>query len=431
MGGGSVASKSVAVTVKDLSPDQREAYDGILAWATQPERQRSKPVLSLAGFAGSGKSSLTGIIGNLPQLQPIAFCAFTGKASSVLRGKLASLKPRSRCYNQENPAPSPKYQTSFCSTIHSLIFVPIIVKEQIVGWEKREELDADYKLIIIDEMSMVNDEMLLDLRSFGIPILAVGDHGQLAPVSGTGSLMANPDLRLEKIHRQAEGNPIIALSKSIRETGRLDKSLAGEHIKFARLSGLDRLLEERYSGDPDLDELVTIVYTNARRVGLNLKARKLLTKSGPPNVGDQLVCLKNVKGHPVYNGMRGIVTKSNGRDPKYPWQFKADVIFDDGTTFSPSMCVQQFNRDKTFNQLEDVSEAIERSAKRQVKLWSWQDVGHLFDFGYTLTAHKSQGSSFKDVMVIVDMPSGVGEMDRRKWIYTSITRSSDKLVVIE
>ena len=51
---------------------------------------------------------------------------------------------------------------------------------------------------------MVDDAMLDDLRGYNVPILAVGDHGQLPPVSGTGSLMKNQNLRLEQIHRQAE-----------------------------------------------------------------------------------------------------------------------------------------------------------------------------------------------------------------------------------
>ena len=107
-------------------------------------------------------------------------------------------------------------------------------------------LDRNYGLIIVDEASMVDDMMIRDLRSFGVPILAVGDHGQLPPVGGVGSLMKNPNLRLEQIHRQAEGNPIIALSKMMREEGRLPESMPGDAVRFERLRFVDKLIEERY-----------------------------------------------------------------------------------------------------------------------------------------------------------------------------------------
>ena len=49
---------------------------------------------------------------------------------------------------------------------------------------------------------------------FGVPIIVVGDHGQLPPVKGKFNLMENPIFKLEQIHRQAADNPIIKLSES-------------------------------------------------------------------------------------------------------------------------------------------------------------------------------------------------------------------------
>ena len=57
---------------------------------------------------------------------------------------------------------------------------------------KKTDKIPNYKLIVIDEVSMVDDKMMKDLLSFGIPVLAVGDPGQLAPISGTASYLSNP-----------------------------------------------------------------------------------------------------------------------------------------------------------------------------------------------------------------------------------------------
>ena len=72
--------------VADLSPDQRAAYAGVVQWAK--ERPMDKQVLILTGEAGSGTSSLLGLLAREPGLGPRAFATPTGKAASVLRRKL-------------------------------------------------------------------------------------------------------------------------------------------------------------------------------------------------------------------------------------------------------------------------------------------------------------------------------------------------------
>ena len=61
----------------------------------------------------------------------------------------------------------------------------------IVRWVKKEDIAFD--LIFIDEASMVNKEIWFDLLDYKIPIVAVGDHGQLPPVADNFSLMQNPN----------------------------------------------------------------------------------------------------------------------------------------------------------------------------------------------------------------------------------------------
>ena len=46
---------------------------------------------------------------------------------------------------------------------------------------------AHAKLIVLDEVSMVGEEMARDLMSFGKPILVLGDPGQLPPIKGEGA----------------------------------------------------------------------------------------------------------------------------------------------------------------------------------------------------------------------------------------------------
>ncbi|MFN9959486.1 MAG: hypothetical protein ACK55I_40875, partial [bacterium] len=50
---------------------------------------------------------------------------------------------------------------------------------------------------------MVGKTIYEDLRSFGKPLIFVGDHGQLEPIGDDFNLMREPDYRLETIHRNA------------------------------------------------------------------------------------------------------------------------------------------------------------------------------------------------------------------------------------
>lgn len=383
----------------------------------------------------TGKSSILGVFAH-ETTKLVAFVAFTGRAASVLKRKLGAcdvpttnlLLARGGKNGEENPIAGysyssldPQMDLPFCGTIHRLLYKPVVnvATEEITGWTKREELDRDYGLIVIDEASMVGDEMLADLQRHGVPIMAVGDHGQLPPVMSKGSLMANPMLKLEKIHRQAEGSPIIQLSKAIREQGRFDYELECETLQFKNKKNIEGVLGEAYEKDSPLD-VGALCWMNKNRVLLNAKARKVLGYSGPPAENEIILWLKNVP--PVYNGMRGILA-ADSIQQKPAWRLSIEASFpEEGiSTLRYLVCSAQFHRDKTFASIEELQE-------RGIDAKKMSDAGNLADFGYALTVHKSQGSSFKHAVVYMDM--GREKDEWRRWTYTAVTRASERLTVL-
>ncbi len=152
------------------SPQQDEALKEAAAWLKRGDRQ----VFRLFGFAGTGKTTLArhlaeGIDGD------VCFGAFTGKAAHVLRQK--------GCED--------------AGTIHSLIYRPRSAKEEDdlddddddSGPQfaiKRDSQASTASLIVIDECSMVDEDLGKDLLSFGTPVLVLGDPAQLPPVKGGG-----------------------------------------------------------------------------------------------------------------------------------------------------------------------------------------------------------------------------------------------------
>lgn len=431
---------------QDLSPDQLEAFDAIASWVSAA----SSPTLTLGGFAGTGKTTVLSVFAREAAVSPIAFVAYTGKAASVLGRKMRAegiecvgktLSPRDK---REGVTFGDK---PYCGTIHSLIYKPCKCTEPVpkgaephkrpcpqCGEKRfalRDDLDRDYRLIVVDEASMVSDEMLQDLKSFGVPILAVGDHGQLPPVKGAGSLMRHPQIRLERIHRQAEKNPIIALSKAIRESGDFDTVFAdGNLVRFGSLRGLKDEVTRRFSRDTTRETLfdtALLCYTNKRRVGLNQLARQARGFRGPPGLSEQVICLRNMRSRGVFNGMRGsLVSPATQPKPEdTPWLWRASIEFpDEGIAAQDfDLCGDQFNREKTFDDPATMRE------ETGAEVYSWDYMGSLFDFGYAMTVHKAQGSGWGDVLVVAET-YGMDRETSMRWKYTAVTRSSERLTVL-
>jgi exodeoxyribonuclease V len=443
-----------ALTVADLSEDQAEVFDHLSRWAIGKwnpiNESGSRRVLAIGGFAGSGKSTLLSVFASTTKLL-VAYVAFTGRAASVLDRKLRACGVKTttglkrgkddarRGYanlfddtlgGDKNPA--------LCTTIHRLLYRPVVDEktEELRGFAKRSMLDRKYDLIVIDEASLVGDEMLEDLKVHGVPILAVGDHGQLPPVMSSGSCVANPDLQLEKIHRQALGNPIIKLSRGLRLHGELrDKYQDGDRVIFAPKAALHETLR-----NADLRSLSTgvLCWMNKTRITLNGAARKAAGFMGPPKKGEIVISLKNKP--PVYNGMRGVLAEDaqvnkaeicglTGLAEFEPgpkaWELYAKIAFpDEGLPASRhTLCAAQFNREKAFVDVEELRE-------RGIDVRSMGMAGELYDFGYALTVHKSQGSSFEHAIVYCDRPQKPHEEDWRRWIYTAVTRASERVTVL-
>ncbi len=93
----------------------------------------------------------------------------------------------------------------------------------------RRSAVADAKLVIIDECSMVDEELGKDLLSFGTKVLVLGDPAQLPPIQGGGFFTAaEPDAMLTEVHRQAQDDPIVRMSMDIREGRELEIGRHGE-----------------------------------------------------------------------------------------------------------------------------------------------------------------------------------------------------------
>ena len=397
-----------------LSKDQKKALDQILIWWEYGTP--SPQVLTMGGYAGTGKSTLIGVLSTyLPENLTIAYAAYTGRAASVLRSKLP-----------------PKF-SSLCSTIHGLIYEPRYGSTgKFLKWKKRTGIGAD--LIILDESSMIGKGIFEDLMSYGIPILAVGDHFQLPPVDTNKgfNLMSDPEIRLEKVHRQAEGNPIIKLSMDIRNFQNISIGVHGNGAAKVRSS--HPIVEQFIKKSGTFENTMILCGYNSSRVAINKKIRSDKGFGGlDPQSGERIICLKNnnnSKNIPIFNGLLGTVIYSHDKDTHFVVEYSID-----GEQESYFGCVSK----DAFNITKPEIKHGLRSKKDLVEYLDFSPSGDpiielvfpdYFDYGYSLSTHKAQGSQAYRVMVMEERLPTSTEEEWYRWMYTAITRATDQILIV-
>jgi exodeoxyribonuclease-5 len=240
-----------------LSDTQNKAANGIIECFVNNQK-----IVKLAGFAGTGKTTIIRDIiqkyKSIKNLKSIAYVTFTGKASTVLNSKISDIMDKQ----------------DFCGTIHSLIYKPVFKKDILTGksiiskWVRADSLP--YELIVVDESSMLPNDILNDLKTYNIPMLLVGDHGQLPPVSeNQESVLINPDFVLTEIHRQCENNPIIKLSQYVRNMGILPNSAIWSKEVFKLSWNHDKCKELFYNINFNNNDLIVLCAFNKTRVKIN------------------------------------------------------------------------------------------------------------------------------------------------------------------
>ena len=385
-----------------LSTQQRNAVDAISRWMKSDQQ-----VFRLFGYAGTGKTTLAKYIAEGPTL----FCAFTGKAAYVLRQKdceaftihqlIYCLKERSR--NKLKELELELANTEDAAEIEKL--------EKQIDFEHKRLNSPSFVLnpdspvktadcVVVDECSMVNEQMAKDLMSFGTKILVLGDPAQLPPVFGTGYfIQAQPDFMLTEIHRQAKDNPIIDLATKVRQQKYLEPD--GDMVVPWGSVTPEEVLE--------YDQV--LVGRNRTRKATNHKIRGLLKRySNTPVTGDRLVCLRNDHEVGLLNG--GI------------WEVES--CYDVGDKFL-NLIIKDPETDSGFLAVEAHRHYFMDEEDRPLPWWIRKEAQE-FDYGFALTVHKSQGSQWDKVLIFDE--SGVFGRDQHKWLYTAVTRAAKQVKVV-
>lgn len=389
-----------------FSPQQDAALVKCAEWF----KNRDKPWFYLAGYAGTGKTTLAQHLAQ-DVSGSVLYGAYTGKAAGVMRNSgcigattihrlmyVAVEKSKRKLMELEMQLKAATEQ----SDIDAIKREIKEVKESLKVPRFERDPNAPIKrasLVVIDECSMVNGKTADDLMSYDVPILVLGDPAQLPPVGGAGFFTRQePDVMLTEIHRQAKDSPIIRMATDVRENGRVR---VGEY-------GDSRVLPMGEKVPPEeallFDQM--LVGRNSTRKALNKRVRGLKNfQHELPEVGDKIVCLKNNHDLGLLNGEVWLTTRA------YPGEDRVGLWIT--------------NEETEAELVVDAHAAPFRG--EDLDPWTRNEAEE-FDYGYGLTVHKAQGSQWGSVLVF-DESSAFPRTQRRNWLYTAITRASDRVTI--
>ena len=405
-----------------LTSEQAKALKDILRWALT----KSSPwIFTVAGYAGTGKTTLLrALIKELAEGSYIC-CAPTGKAASVLRGKVPGLIVRTihQVLYQPQGKGLEEYERLMAEIteakgkgIDSTALEKELsdererLKKEKVRFTVKPGQDISNKLLIVDEASMVSAAMLEDFKNTRCKVLFVGDSGQLPPVKAAEWFIEHQhDVSLVKIMRQEADNPIIRLSMAIRE-GEVD-------VTQFRTGTCRIVFKEEVQTQEWLDADQIITGSNASRRRINRFMRKRLERGGPsglPVDKDKMICLKNdhYQLPPWINGIQFLVTE-DCQDP-------GDGFYHLAMDYNGvKQTLDWYDYHCRVHYFPDLSE-------EPIQMRSG-----LFeaDYAYAVTVHKSQGSEWDKVVVADDRMMSHDKEFRKRWLYTAVTRARKELII--
>lgn len=412
-------------------------------------------VFVLNGKGGTGKTTVVkGIVEVLSAMgYSYQACALSGKASQVLLSK-----------------------DIISATIHRTFEIGI-KKDADAG----EDNYVNHEVIVVDESSMVNASLfsiLLSKIRSGSKIILVGDSGQLSGI-GHGDVLRDlletkffKTVELMQIHRQAQDSGIIEVASLIRDGKQIipfnfegnkafgvkgDMVVRGYNDKEAMPNDVRKVLvgqAKRIKSSQDLMDFQIVVAMKERGElsarHLNLMAQSIFNDLEKPYIT-----------HNGYDFREGdkVIVKGNSYEIEYfdNMEHYEEVKFESPSEFGIMETMMDMSEEEkniylqsipssnigdlfngTMGIIKKVHHYVDKDDKPQKSLFvEFENLGlmefqpqelDVLELAYAVTCHRLQGSTIKNVIVVLDYSAF--SLLCRQWVYTAITRASNKCVLL-
>ena len=306
--------------------------------------------------------------------------------------------------------------------------------EDNVKYNFNEDNKLKYDYIIVDEMSMVGEELMLLLikaTTIDTKIYLVGDVDQLPPVSAGNVLKDMIDSNLfyveflTEIHRQDETSDIVMNAHKVNHGEEVDIEKKSKDFKFKILNNEDQV--KAYINKIVKDVLPTYVNTTLSEIQVICPSRKgncgvytlnklLQDNLNPKKYDDEEIVI----GDTAFRVNDKIMQIKNDYDINWTIYDKDDVFKEEGYGL--------FNGDigviKSINKYEGTVTCV--FDDKEVELDKEQMTN--LTLAYAITVHKSQGSEYD--VVVMPMTQAPRPLMNRKLLYTGMTRAKKCMVLV-
>ena len=405
--------------------------------------------MTLSGYAGTGKTALMEMIAKKGQKQnrPVMFCATTNKAAAVLNDRVSKAGFKASTLNKVFGI---NVEVDSSKTYNARNLVNVLKDVDIMPGTT----------IIIDEASMINEEnykILNDIaKEHYLKIIYVGDEAQLAPVNEDkiSKVFRNGEgkvIRLTQVER-TDDNAILKEATAIRNGESLSKvsSFNNKDEGVAYISpqhqeAINEVIDKYVKGlkqNPNYFRI--LAYTNKAVTAYNNQVRELLGYDSPvPHVGEPMTGYANW-GYEWRTKSYRFINSESYKVTQVAKPTTVQTRLDNGTPVVmqavPITLEDSLGNIDTFNFMDIKNNALNRQsamilANEKKRLWNEarraygreakaavyakinaidsflfvndniEDNSHnllqakTIDFGYALTIHKSQGSTFTHVLM--------------------------------
>jgi exodeoxyribonuclease-5 len=456
-----------AANVADFDPDapielnegQQAAYDAVTKWL---RKTNTTGTYAITGSAGTGKTTVINtILADVADIFPnhkVILSSPTHRANSVLEGK--------------NPDRTIK-------TLHSLLGLkPHVQLDKFNADDLKFKRGFNYEpmeygsLLIVDEASMINDMLfglLMDEASAqGARVVFLGDLAQLQPVKQkhlSKALTATDGASdLEQVMR-AKNAALLDESIDLRERGdftyvtNMDKDDNGVRFINNRGAWLDKAISffksPEFKKNPLMVRLVANTNVAAEKLNKEIRERLYGPKPPPYVVGEILMGYNAITDNEgMRNGLDYIVEKVSEPRISRVWNTNVEVIdlqlrqLISGKPTHVSVVNPQLPANQKRELINNANEALRTALRRGTygqfkeeqntyvlpfkipnhKGKGWTIDKKTIDYGYAHTIHKSQGGTYRYVMVDsnnIDNNRMSSAKDKAQLRYVGLTRAEE------
>lgn len=363
--------------------------------------------------AGTGKSTLVKFIISALNLnqEDVAYVAFTGKAANVLTQK--------GCPN--------------ATTAHKLLYHARQLPNGKFTFAPKKVLEHRYKLIVVDEISMLPIQMWELLLKHKIYILVCGDPAQLSPIDkdADNHVLDHPHIFLDEIMRQAQESEIIRLSMDIRAGNPLPKHYNGNEVIIIPE-------KELVSGMYDWADQI-ICATNNKRNTINFDIRSLKGYSTEPQIGDKVIALRNYWDIVSENSELALTNGTIGTLQSFELGMRTPPIYIADSAYNILNSTISTDENDTFTDLEIdykffTSGQKSLTPQQEFLLRKNKNINFgppmEFAYAYAITCWKAQGSEWNKILLFEEkFPFDINE--HKRYLYTGLTRAKEKIVIVK